>query len=205
MRLMDSFYVYIIFRPNGVPCYVGKGSGNRWRHHNRQRLGHPNAQMAGVYAAAGNAPLPVVMLHQDLAEETALEYERVLILAIGRADRGCGPLLNHTDGGDGVTAGGHSQEALAKMSAASRNRKITPEARARMSAAHKLAWQNETRRQQMSERVTGNTFSIGKIHSEATRQKMSDASKGKPKSDAHRASITAANRRRAAERRGQSA
>lgn len=45
----------------------------------------------------------VLLLHTGLSEQTALEYEKNLILFYGRKDLGTGLLRNMTDGGEGVS------------------------------------------------------------------------------------------------------
>ena len=83
------FYVYVIFRPDGRPCYVGKGTGVRWtRKHDNNR------HLSNIRAAAGK-PLPVVKV------------------AVGRTPNG--PLVNATDGGEGNTSGPMPEEQKQKI------------------------------------------------------------------------------------------
>ncbi len=107
-------YVYVIFRPDGTPCYVGKGKGNRWAMH---ALGYPtttNRHLSAIYAQAGG-DLPVVKVREDLSDSEAIKIEIALIAAIGREAHG-GPLVNFTDGGDGVTGWKQSEETKRRRS-----------------------------------------------------------------------------------------
>ncbi len=107
--MKKTFYIYILFRPwNFQPCYVGKGSGDRWMTHNWSREKHPNPHLANIYKKA-KGPLPCVILHEGLIEELAFEYERALVAAIGRVANG-GPLANQTDGGEGLSGMIFSEE-----------------------------------------------------------------------------------------------
>lgn len=75
---MDKkYYVYIWFK-NGVPVYVGKGSGKR---------------------AYRNSDVDVEIYQNSLTEEHAYELEKKLISQFGRQDKGEGSLWNLTDGG----------------------------------------------------------------------------------------------------------
>ena len=142
----SDFYVYVIFRPNGVPCYVGKGQKDRWLHHAKKCH---NRHLASIYAQAGGS-LPLVKVREGLSEFHALQTEVALISAIGRGSSG--PLVNLTDGGDGVSGYDPPESHRAKTRAALIGRKrpdsigeavkrawldITPERRANMSAAQK--------------------------------------------------------------------
>ncbi len=101
------FYVYVIFRPDGRPCYVGKGTGVRWtRKHDNNR------HLSNIRAAAGK-PLPVVKVAVGLTEDEAFAYERAFIAAIGRTPNG--PLVNATDGGEGNTSGPMPEEQKQKI------------------------------------------------------------------------------------------
>lgn len=105
------FYIYVIFRPNGVPCYVGKGSGSRVDYHERNKH-HYNKHLRGIIAAAPNG-LPKVIVRSKMTEDEAFAAEVAWISAIGREAHG-GPLVNLTDGGEGSSGYKLSGEALAK-------------------------------------------------------------------------------------------
>jgi hypothetical protein len=144
-----DFYVYVIFRPSGVPCYVGKGCGYRWNAHERKAR---NPHLAHI-VKQGNGSLPKVIVRENLPETQAFETERALIAAIGRKARG-GPLVNQTDGGEGVSGYVPSMEnrqkkreanlgkkrsaaTCAKIGDIHRGKKASPEACAKMGAARR--------------------------------------------------------------------
>jgi hypothetical protein len=141
-----EFYVYLIFRPDGRPCYVGKGKGGRWESH-FQRAGNP--WLSRIIAAAGGE-LPVVKIRENLTEEEAFETEVAWIAAIGRK-KGGGPLVNLTDGGDGTTGLVHSLGTRARLSEARKAMWQDPEARARLSEARKTMWQDPDHQARISE------------------------------------------------------
>jgi len=126
--VVAEFYVYCIFRPDGRPCYIGKGQGDRLNGHFRYGK-HPNRHLRGIIAAAGGS-LPAVIVHDGLDEPTAFAYEKALIAAIGKTD-----LCNRTDGGDGTSGHKHTAETIAKMSVAQSGRTFSPETLAKMAAA----------------------------------------------------------------------
>ena len=104
---MNKFYVYCLFRPwNAEPCYIGKGTGKRAFYHQRVGARHQNKHLGAILKKA-KKELPCVILHDNLTEKQALEYEIALIKAIGRKAYG-GPLVNQTDGGDGLSGYRHS-------------------------------------------------------------------------------------------------
>lgn len=186
----DFCYVYIVFRPNGIPCYVGKGTGDRFKRHNRK-----NAHLRNI-ANAADGELPVVIIRDGLNNSDAYDLEKELIEIIGREP--CGPLVNKSDGGKGGSTGS----------------KISAEWKKNRSRKARLLWQDkeyrehmlrpdrgrsgnknprsETFKQNMSERLKGNTNTLGLKHSEEARTKMSISRKGLSKSLAHRAAIAAA-------------
>lgn len=125
-----SCYIYVYFRPDGSPCYVGKGSGNRWVAHERRPT---NKILARIIAKAGGE-LPKVKIRTGLTDAEAFEIERALIKAIGRFSVG-GPLVNMTDGGDGVV--NPSDEARQKLRDFRLGRPVSKETRRKMSASHK--------------------------------------------------------------------
>lgn len=114
---MNNYYVYIYFDPrkNGnfeyedlvftnEPFYVGKGKNKRLRVHINQDK-HNKYKLNKIKAIKRDTGLePIIKIFvSSLLEKDALENEMVLIKKIGRKDLNLGPLLNATDGGDGVT------------------------------------------------------------------------------------------------------
>lgn len=124
----NACYVYVIFGPDGHPCYVGKGSGQRWRDHSRRR--NTNPALAAMTAANGGE-LPTVIVRGNLPAKQALEIERALIAAIGRTEFG-GPLVNRAIGGGNAFV---SMETRRKMSEAHKGRKKSPEHQAAINRA----------------------------------------------------------------------
>lgn len=83
------FYTYLWLRENGIPYYVGKGSGKRAFVERRSK---------GVIK---KPPLKNrIVIYPALSEKDALETEIALIWYYGRKDLGTGYLINLTDGGE---------------------------------------------------------------------------------------------------------
>ena len=183
-------YVYVIFRRDGVPCYVGKGIRTRWRDHARHTH---NRRLKELFDTAGG-DLPIVIIRHRLTDKEACEIERAFIAAIGRRYYG-GPLLNETDGGDGTR--GYKQpphvrqmhaevlerarkteqfrETHAAASKAKIGRRLDPEyLAARKAAGRSAAWIEGCKKQAETKR--------GRRHTEETKQKIAAALRGKPKS-----------------------
>jgi hypothetical protein len=108
------YYCYLVFDYCAIPRYVGKGKydrhkvSSRWKNH--------NPELTALIREFG--PLPLVILIEGVDERTAFDTEKLFIKAIGRADKGSGPLLNRTDGGDGITGRVHSvveRQAMAEI------------------------------------------------------------------------------------------
>lgn len=121
------FYIYALFRPNGIICYIGKGKGYRLRAHFRRTH---NPHLRSIIAQAGG-DLPAIIIRGGLTESEAFELEKIFIAAIGRKANG-GPLVNMSDGGIGGGARKQSAEEIAKRTAALGR----PEVRAKMRASH---------------------------------------------------------------------
>ena len=91
MKSCDNYYVYLYLRIDGSPYYVGKGKGRRMlRRNKRERFQCPEDKSRAVKVL------------ENLTEEQAFRYERLLISFYGRKDNNTGILRNLTDGGDGV-------------------------------------------------------------------------------------------------------
>jgi hypothetical protein len=157
------FYVYIKFRPDGRPCYVGKGRGIRYRVNHRPH----NRHLQAITKAAGGK-LMTKIVRRGLTEVAAFALERSLIAGIKREVNG-GPLVNQTDGGDGISGHRHSAEDRRVMGDLVRARwsnpvwkeraivaqnagKSTPEFSAKRSALSKRTWGDLDRRQRASQK-----------------------------------------------------
>lgn len=165
------FYTYIYYDPgrNNEPIYVGKGKEYRaWCHLYRKDT-HPLTQRLNLMKR--NNILPNIGFYSEMDEELALLVEIELIAKLGRKDLGLGPLLNLTDGGDGIY--NISQEIKDKISNSKKG---------------SIPWNlgkphTQETRDKISKSNTGNTLS------DQTRFRMSAASRGKPKSAEHNANV----------------
>lgn len=113
------FYVYVLKRPNGVPFYVGIGTGRRIFDHGyyaaRGKIKSHKIAIIRKIIASGQEISFGIECHSD--DRSLIERrERELIAEIGRADHHKGPLANNTDGGEG--AHNPSPEELKKRGAA---------------------------------------------------------------------------------------
>lgn len=100
------FYVYLLFKYDGSPLWVGKGKYNRWKDHENQALkgdDPKNVYKSRTIRKTINilGELPKIKLAESLIEQEAFALEMLFIKVIGRYPNG--PLLNKTDGGEGPT------------------------------------------------------------------------------------------------------
>jgi ribosomal protein S16 len=84
------------------PIYVGKGTGDRMFDHLKGTKNKIFENKIQHWQKNGVQPIIRVLKMMDL-EAAAFDLERELICTIGRFDQGKGPLLNLTDGGEGVS------------------------------------------------------------------------------------------------------
>ena len=125
---------------------MGKGSNNRFLKHMRKSKldcnNHKNNKIRKIIKETGSDP-KIIVFTNSLLEKEALELEIKLIKAIGRNDLKKGPLLNFTDGGDGVAGYRHSEENKKKFSLLSKGNKnclgriMTKESKKKMSETKK--------------------------------------------------------------------
>ena len=91
----SDFYVYVLFRENGVPFYVGKGQvgidGNIMRKPPEVKPKDIDSRLSVVCTRAASR-VPKIKVHEGLTEVRAHEYEVAIIKAIGRGSDG--PLVN---------------------------------------------------------------------------------------------------------------
>lgn len=107
------FYVYI-YLFDGLPRYVGKGQGNRWKFHRRanSKLGN---LIRKVQTETHRWPVPILINFET--EKDAFLAEIELIKFYGRLHLGDGTLLNLTAGGLGFKSW-HSNKSKIKISEA---------------------------------------------------------------------------------------
>ena len=102
----QKFFVYTYSYPNGMPFYVGKGSGRRHRVHYCHAKAGRNTHSWNIRIIRKlleNGEEPVIRKIVDrVDEELAMLVEQEFISKYGRRDIGTGILANCTAGGDGA-------------------------------------------------------------------------------------------------------
>ena len=173
--MKNNYYIYFHINPlKNEIFYVGKGKGNRAFHkHKRTKLWNNIVNKYG---------LVINIVEDSLTEEESFKREKYFIDYIGRRDLGTGPLVNLTEGGEGVSGKIISESTRRKMSesCAGKNnhrfgKKVSEETRSKMSLAkkgkpgHKLS---EEHKQNISK------SNIGKKLSEEHKQNIGKSCKG---------------------------
>ena len=161
MKTANCFYVYILFRPDGRPCYVGKGRGKRINRHFSSAISgsHSNKHLMNIIRKSSGS-IPSVIIRNDLSEQEAFEFEIAWIKAIGREAFG-GPLVNKTDGGEGPTGFVASEITRQRLSKAAKGRSVSENHKKALA----LSWLARKEREARE--------GIKRLASEATRRKMS--------------------------------
>lgn len=169
-------YVYILFTHNGRPFYIGKGSKNRWLSHERLAGTDDQSVKSRIIRSMwrhGWKTIPKVKVREGLTHEEANETEIVLIASIGR--RPYGPLVNLTDGGDGLI--NPSKETRARIGTAHRVRKHGPcseETKAKISKSNSGKVRTPDQRERLSKALSGI------VRSEDFKSRVSATMKGRP-------------------------
>ena len=100
----ERFYVYTYSYPDGIPFYVGKGTGRRDKRHLEQAKYAKKATswcIKVVKSLLKQGKMPIIKrIITDIDEELALLIEQEYISKYGRKDINTGILVNCTDGGD---------------------------------------------------------------------------------------------------------
>lgn len=185
-----EFYVYLISRPDGRPCYVGKGKGRRWRKHAWRST---NPHLANLYAKHGD--LPIEKVASDLTEAEAFTMERDLIAVHGRESDG-GILVNLTAGGDGVSGYRFTAEGKAHLSAVRRGKKYPMRGPATEETRKKQRQAKLGRKLSPEHRAKIGASHLGRKRPPEVGAKISAAKTGKRWSEERRAILRAANRSR---------
>ena len=164
--MIVKFYIYLHIKPNGVPFYVGKGTGNRAYVFNRKY----NPHYTRILLKHGHDNIRVLVIPCQ-SEQHAFQAEIDCIAKLRRA--GC-RLCNITEGGEGAVGYRHTPEACAAISLGNQGKTIP--AYQRELIRDKLMGHPtppETRRK-ISEATTG------RVISETSRAKQRAALLGRP-------------------------
>ncbi len=177
----NSFYCYALFDHRGVPFYIGKGKGYRAFHHKYMPRSSRNRYRRNILLKTIRilGDCPVVMIRDHISEPEAFELEKAFIKAIGRFPNG--PLVNMTDGGEGVSG----------------RLPLSDEVRARIAEATRLRSSGRVTSEETKRKLRA--ANLGHPVSEGTRAKISAARKGKPLSAEACANIRAASQNRGPE------
>lgn len=215
---MGPWLVYVWFRPNGSPLYVGigkrrkEGSRQRWEDH---IVNSGNVHLANAFIKYGGN-IPLVVIREDLSRKEADAIEISLIQTIGRRDLGLGPLANLTDGGDGcngyIETAEQKQRRSLKIKEAhtrpevkERHRKSVrealsqPDVKERQSAAIRDALKTPEQQQRLSKNARDMWNCLSPEEKVARLLKTSTKAQGKRRTPEQRARISEGTRKAMAE------
>lgn len=196
---MNKYYVYIYLDPRKPgnyqygeysfdyePFYVGKGYYKRMLSHlNRAKNKNvrkitPTISKIRKLLKLNLVPI-IKIVTENLIEQESFNLEISLIKLIGRKEFTTGPLLNLTNGGDGVSGLIVSKETRKKLSKASKGRippnkgiPLTSEHKQRLREANLGKKQSEETKQKRKETMEKNPYR----HSNERKQKMRESKLG---------------------------
>ena len=166
----NRFYTYAYLREDRTPYYIGKGKNNRVYVEHQKGIRLPKDKSR------------IIFLKQNLTEQEAFKHEKYMIAVFGRKDLGTGILYNKTNGGEGSS--NPSPETIEKRVSKLKGRKHSEETKKKISNSNKgksNCWLQGVSRSEET-KVKISRANKGLIRSEKSKQNISDALKGKPKS-----------------------
>jgi LEM-3-like GIY-YIG domain len=121
-NIKKDFYVYqYVNRHTGVPFYVGKGKNYRSTSHlnEARKTSTNNPKLNMIRKLNFEEGVEIEVIKKDLEESRALALEAELIRKIGRKELNSGPLLNRSNGGEGLSGGvdpyGYKRTGIARF------------------------------------------------------------------------------------------
>ena len=169
----NVFYVYLHRRKtDNKVFYVGKGKGKR---------AYSKASRSQWWnSVADKHEMTVEIVFDNLSEDDAFQIEKDTILEFRYFEH---PLVNLTDGGEGMSGYKPYEEQRKRVSEKMQGREITAEHRLKISESNKGKKRTEVQRKRMSEINTGK-----KITAEH-RLKISESNKGKKRTPEQRVTM----------------
>jgi len=177
------YYTYAYLREDGTPYYIGRGKDGRA--YAAHKISKPSRER-------------ILFLKQELTYSESIDHEKYMIFVLGRKDLGTGILRNLTDGGEGVEnlapetrkrisekrmgqvnrSGPHTLESRKKMSQSHTGKKLTEEHKENIAKAMTGRELSESTKQKLREkRALQVPPTLGKKHSEETKQRMAEAAR----------------------------
>lgn len=186
---MNNFYTYIFIDLNNlVPFYVGKGCAKRINKHFCDAKNNPKSQLHYKINELTKDKILIKQIYCE-TEEEAFIREIHLISLYGRKNISTGPLLNKTDGGEGMSGHVYSQDQRLKMSKRQLGKIASFDTRKKISETHKNKPKSLEHRKKISLANSGRNID------ELWKQKISDARKGKKHSEETKRKISEAVRK----------
>jgi hypothetical protein len=145
------------------PFYVGRGQRTRWQINEHLSKNNASKYLQQKIKKLSQDNICIVSLINKMNNDLVNLAEKLLIKIIGRKDKKQGPLLNMTDGGDGLCGYVATEETRQKLSMAGKGR---------------VPWiKGKHLSQEAKERIR--QCSTGRIHSDEAKEKISQFHKGK--------------------------
>ena len=163
---MNKFYIYEYIYEK-IPKYIGKGKEDRYLIN-----GHLRHKYLGNFLKKIDYNYIVVrFLRFNISEEEAFFWEKWYIWLYGRKDLGLGPLLNLTDGGEGVSG------ILKKKFSRETKRKMSISAK-KWLETHNHSWKNKRHSRETKKVMSIRAKNRKRTkHTKETKEKMSIARK----------------------------